>query len=347
MIVDIHKIFFIILATIFIYYLNIKLLKFNNKIFDDHQNYSTFFLGNPVGGYTIFLYVLFFKFYLDYLELFFLFCIFLSGILSDNKIFNAPLKRLFFQVLIIITSISFSEIGIISTRIDFIDSLLTNKLINIGFTTFCILIVINGSNFIDGLNGLVLGYYSIIVFIILNINLEAVFNFQTTLMINFLIILIVLLLANFTNKIFLGDNGSYLIGFLFSIYLIRIHQINIELSPYFIILLLWYPCFENLFSIIRKKISKSPATEPDNNHFHQLFFLYISKKLNIRNKLIANNLASVIINFYNLTIFYVAIQKLNSSTFQIQLLTINIFIYVFLYIYLKKFKDKYSDKIFN
>ena len=146
MIVDIHKIFFIILATIFIYYLNIKLLKFNNKIFDDHQNYSTFFLGNPVGGYTIFLYVLFFKFYLDYLELFFLFCIFLSGILSDNKIFNAPLKRLFFQVLIIITSISFSEIGIISTRIDFIDSLLTNKLINIVFTTFCILIVINGSN---------------------------------------------------------------------------------------------------------------------------------------------------------------------------------------------------------
>ena len=75
--------------------------------------------------------------------------------------------------------------------------------------------MINGSNFIDGLNGLVLGYYSIIVFIILNINLEAVFNFQTTLMINFLIILIVLLLANFTNKIFLGDNGSYLVDFYF------------------------------------------------------------------------------------------------------------------------------------
>ncbi len=347
MIVDIHKLFFIILATIFIYYLNIKFFKFNNKIFDEHQNYSTFILGNPVGGYTIFLFILFFKFYLDYLELFFLFCIFVSGILSDNKIFNSPFKRLFFQVLIIITSISFSEIGIMSTRVEFIDSLLANKFVNIIFTTFCILIVINGTNFIDGLNGLVLGYYSIIVFIILNTKLDVVYNFQTNLMVNLLIILIILLLINFTNKIFLGDNGSYLIGFLFSIYLIRIHQTNIELSPYFIILLLWYPCFENLFSIIRKKISKTFATEADNNHFHQLFFLYLCKNLNIKNKLIANNLSSIIINFYNLTIFYIGIQKLNSSTFQMQLIAINIFIYIFLYISLKKFKDKNSGKIFN
>ena len=345
MIVDLYKILLIILATILIYHLNFKFLKFNNKIFDEHQNYSTSILGNPVGGYTIFLCIIFFKLYFGYLELFFLFCIFVSGILSDNKIFNSPNKRLLFQVLIIITSISFSDIGIVSTRIEFIDTLLMNKIINIIFTTFCILIVINGSNFIDGLNGLVLGYYSSIIFIILKTNLEVVFDFQNTLMINFLIILMILLLANFTNKIFLGDNGSYLIGFLFSIYLIRIHQINLELSPYFIILLLWYPCFENLFSIIRKKISKILATKADNNHFHQLFFLYISKKLNIKNKLIANNLTSIIISFYNLCIFYIGIQKLNSSTFQIQLITINILIYISFYIYFKRFKEKSSDNV--
>ena len=42
MIVDTHKILFIIFLTIFIYHLNIKLLKFNNKIFDEHQNYLKF-----------------------------------------------------------------------------------------------------------------------------------------------------------------------------------------------------------------------------------------------------------------------------------------------------------------
>lgn len=347
MIVDIHKILFIIFLTILIYHLNIKLFKFNNKIFDEHQNFSSSILGNPIGGYTIFLYILFFKLYFDYLELFFLFCIFVSGILSDNKIFNSPVRRLFFQILIIIICISFSEIGIVSTRIDLIDSLLTNKVINIIFSTFCILIVINGSNFIDGLNGLVLGYYCSIILIILSTNLDVVFNFENILMINFLIILVFLLLANFANKIFLGDNGSYLIGFLFSIYLIRLHQSNVELSPYFIILLLWYPCFENLFSIIRKKINKTLATKADNNHFHQLLFLYISKRLDIKNKIIANNLTSILINFYNLSIFYIGMQKLNSSTFQIQLIIFNILIYIYLYIFLKKFKDKMYNKIFN
>ena len=36
------------------------------------------------------------------------------------------------------------------------------------FTTFCLAILINGSNFIDGLNGLLIGYY-------LLINLSSIF----------------------------------------------------------------------------------------------------------------------------------------------------------------------------
>ena len=100
-------------------------------------------------------------------------------------------------------------------------------------------------------------------------------------------------------------------------------------------------------SIIRKKISKTLATKADNNHFHQLLFLYISKKLDIKNKIIANNLTSIVINFYNLSIFYIGMQKLNSSTFQIQLIIFNILIYIYLYIFLKKFKDKMYNKIFN
>ena len=339
MIADIYKTIPIIFISVVIYYLNIKLFKFNRKNFDAHQNFSTKLLGNPIGGYSIFLFILFFKFYFDYFELFFLFCIFVSGILSDNKIFNSPIRRLIFQILIIITCISFSELGIVSTRIDFVDSLLMNNIINILFTTFCILIVINGSNFIDGLNGLVIGYYSVILLILLNSDLEIKLNFQESLLLNFLIVLLVLLIANFANKIFLGDNGSYLIGFLFSIYLIRIHQINSELSPYFIILLLWYPCFENLFSIIRKKVSKISITNPDNNHLHQLFFLFISKKFKIQNKLLANNITSIIINIYNFSIFYIGFQKLNSSNLQIKLIAINILIYICFYYYLKKFKN--------
>ena len=95
---------------------------------------------------------------------------------------------------------------------------------------------------------------------------------------NILPILIILLILNIFNKIYLGDSGSYLIGFLFSYYLISIYEQNQIISPFFIILLLWYPCFENLFSILRKQKFKKSAVEPDTKHFHQLLYFFFTKK---------------------------------------------------------------------
>ena len=56
------------------------------------------------------------------------------------------------------------------------------------------------------------------------------------------------------NKLFMGDSGAYVLGTICGYLLIKVHGENQEISPYFIILLFWYPCFENLFSIIRKII---------------------------------------------------------------------------------------------
>ena len=67
------------------------------------------------------------------------------------------------------------------------------------------------------------------------------------------------------------------------------------MSPFFIVLLLWYPCFENLFSIIRKyRLNLSPLNS-DNKHFHQLLFYFIKKKFNL-SALTSNNLGSIFIN---------------------------------------------------
>ncbi len=342
MTIDFYKLVLLFLISNLVYFFNLKFLRSTDQKIYIHQKYSSDFLGNPMGGYVIFFFLILFKLYLDYLELFFLFIIFFLGIMSDIKIFNSPIKRLFFQIFVILTFISFSEIGITSTRIDFIDYLLMNKMINVLFTTFCILIVINGSNFIDGLNGLVTGYYLIIITLLLNYELNLDLYFQSNLLVNFVIVLIILLLLNFLNKVFLGDNGSYLIGFFFSIYLIKVHQVNSSISPYFIILLLWYPCFENLFSIIRKKITKVSATNPDNSHLHQLFFQFILKKYKVKNKLTANNLTSLIINTYHLLIFYAGFQSINLTNVQLYLLGINLTVYICLYIFLNKFNENLS-----
>ena len=110
------------------------------------------------------------------------------------------------------------------------------------------MIVLNGSNFIDGLNGLVIGYFIIVIFFLLNLDIDLNYFHNTEdVYQNFLVILCYLLILNFFNLIFLGDGGAYLIGFILSITLIKIHQIYPDVSPYFIILLLWYPCFEIYF----------------------------------------------------------------------------------------------------
>ena len=43
-------------------------------------------------------------------------------------------------------------------------------------------------------------------------------------------------------------------------------------------ILLWYPAFENLFSLIRRSFKKN-VSEADKLHLHQLIFRYLNKKI--------------------------------------------------------------------
>ena len=157
-------------------------------------------------------------------------------------------------------------------------------------------------------------------------------------MITIIIVFSYLILFNYFNKLYIGDSGSYSIGFLLGYILLQIYENNPYFSPYFIALLLWYPVFEILFSIIRKiKINKSPL-KPDNKHLHHLLFLYFKKKLKY-NTNITNNLTSILIIFYNVLIFLIATQNIYSSTLHVLLFTLNIFIYLVLYSKLNHLKN--------
>ena len=54
-----------------------------------------------------------------------------------------------------------------STNLQILDLILENKFLSIFFTTFCILILVNGTNFIDGTNLNVISYYFSISIILL------------------------------------------------------------------------------------------------------------------------------------------------------------------------------------
>jgi UDP-N-acetylmuramyl pentapeptide phosphotransferase/UDP-N-acetylglucosamine-1-phosphate transferase len=314
------------------------LLNYSGQI---HQIFTGIKKVPLTGGIFILIFssIILFKF--DYLYVLFIFLIFLIGLLSDLNYITSVKIRFLIQLLIVSIFVYSLEIIIGSTRISYLDLILTNKSFALIFTIFCLMIVINGSNFIDGLNGLVLGYYISIFGILIKLNLFDKLNFDSSLLIYFVSVLIYLYFLNIFNKLFLGDNGAYLLGIVFSILLIKIYQLDQNFSPFFIVLLLWMPCFENLFSIIRKFFYKISPTSPDNNHFHQLVFLFIKNSFKIKNGL-ANNFSSLIIILYNLIVFYLGSIDIFNTKYQMMLITVNITIYLLVYKILFKYKHKRS-----
>ena len=306
---------------------------------DNHQKFASKFKTPLTGGIFFFLSILFFYEELGINFLLFSILILILGIISDLKLIVSAKKRLIFQILIVLSFIILNDIQITNTRIDLLDKLISYKYLNYFFVCFCILIVINGSNFFDGLNTLSSGYYLLITLIMIYINLIDNLVFQELFLKNIFLVLFIIFVYNFCNKIFIGDSGSYLLGFVFSILLINFYNNNQQLSPFYIILLLWYPAFETLFSMIRKNILNRSPMRPDSNHLHQLIFYYIRKKY-FKKILVANLVSANIINMYNLIIFLVATQFLFNTQVQLILILLNLLIYTV--IYFKLFLYKYN-----
>ena len=278
-------------------------------------------------------------YYLDLLNLIYIFFIFCVGFLSDTKKINSPRIRFIIQALVVLGVIYFSSITVTATKIIFIDQLLTHNIFRIFFTIFCILIVINGCNFIDGVNTSLIGYCLIISSSLYYLESNGIEVSQIVNFYNLIPILFALFILNFFNKLYLGDGGSYFLGLLFALCLINTYQINNDISPYFIVCLLWYPAYENLFSILRKtNFSRSPLN-PDTNHLHQIIFLHLRKKLNIKSVYL-NTFTGMVINFYNLVCIFIATQFYNHTITQISIIIFNIIIYTFLYKSLLPAKDK-------
>jgi UDP-N-acetylmuramyl pentapeptide phosphotransferase/UDP-N-acetylglucosamine-1-phosphate transferase len=135
--------------------------------------------------------------------------------------------------------------------------------------------VANAYNIIDGFNGL----SATAAMVNLLGLLFLAFTFAEYQLV-FVIVSIILAILGFwwsnypRGKIFLGDGGSYLIGFLIALLSLNLSQTHhLGMSPYAVLLLAAYPITETVFSIFRRKfIYKTRAMQPDNLHLHQLVF---------------------------------------------------------------------------
>ncbi len=307
-----------------------------------HQKFSGITNVPLTGGIFIFFSILYLYFNEIESIIFFLSLLFILGLATDLKITDSPKIRFLIQTALLFLIVYSSDLQITPTRVYVIDLIISNVLLSYLFSTFCLLILINGSNFIDGLNGLLVGYYLLISIVFYQLDLINFLNIENSNSLLFLVILLFLFLLNLFKKSFMGDTGAYILGFFYGYLLIKIYVEYQTFSPFFVILLLWYPCFENLFSILRKfQLKKSPI-KPDNNHLHQLIFFYLKKKYKHKS-IFANNYGSLIILSYNLIIFSFGIQNVSNTQYQIILLMLNILVYCA--IYFKLFAFKYKLKV--
>lgn len=334
-----ESIFYLILLPI-TYLINITyiknkfLLNFNGP---KHQKFTNKKIVPLSGGLVIVIFLLNNYIFTDIQLCAIILLIFTLGIMSDYNSSFSPFLRIFFQLCIIFTMILTFDLEITNTQVFFIDFLLKQKFINYVFCAFCLLIILNGTNFMDGCNNVVLGYYLIITLILFKLNFFSTIGIENYFIYGLIILFFILILFNSFEKLYLGDNGVYVLALIFGFYLIKIYFNNPAISPYFIVLLLWYPAFENLFSIARKFQFKKSPLEADTYHFHQLLFFALNKAY-FKSKNLSNNMVGLLITTYNLIIILLAIINIYNSKYQLILIIINILIYIILYIRLYRYR---------
>jgi UDP-N-acetylmuramyl pentapeptide phosphotransferase/UDP-N-acetylglucosamine-1-phosphate transferase len=328
-----------LIIFIYISVISLSLIFIQSKYFilvdapRDQTHKSTYNKNTPlIGGMYMFITMATYMPYTEYtnhsyLVIAFLFSLLTLGIFSDLKTSFSPKLRLFLQSLLVGFFIFLLELKINKTGLFFLDYFIDNSIFNLFFTAVCIIILINGSNFCDGVNCNVVGYYLILALAIFFIELPRPTNYPDITVI--ILILFVFYLVNLFQKSFLGDNGVYVIAAFMGIYVISFINLNNNISPLLALNLLWYPAFENLFTIIRRINANRTIDAADGLHFHTLL---LNKIFSFnKNFIFSNSLAGILLNLFMFIGIFLSMNYHNDAKILMLILLVNIIIYVLIY----------------
>ena len=210
-----------------------------------------------------------------------LFAIMVIGFIDDILVLT-PLSKLLGETLAGIALIGFADIRITHlhgifgiNEIGIIPSYL--------ISLFILIAIINAVNLIDGIDGLASGLgilYCLFFAIYFGLVGEAGWSFIGIGMIGSLAVFFIYNVFGNREKIFMGDSGSLLLGYLLTAFVFRFCEINalgsipaqfhMSASPAVAICVLTVPIFDTIrVSITRIKKGRSPF-QPDKNHIHHL-----------------------------------------------------------------------------
>jgi UDP-N-acetylmuramyl pentapeptide phosphotransferase/UDP-N-acetylglucosamine-1-phosphate transferase len=173
--------------------------------------------------------------------------------------------------------------GVTVSRLDLpgVDLLfLTVPALAVLFTAFAVGGLCNAFNMVDGVHGLSSGL-ALIALVALGFIAQQ-HNDVVLAQLSFSIAAVVLgfLLVNFpAGKLFLGDGGAYLIGFMVAWVAILLPFRNASVSPWASLLICSYPVFEAVFSMLRRRARAHLPAHPDALHLHSLLRARLTRRL--------------------------------------------------------------------
>ena len=191
--------------------------------------------------------------------------IFLIGFLDDKYSISPDKKLILLLIFCYLFVLSDNTVLIDNIRIDFLNlNIEINKFAPI-FTSIVIIAFMMASSMFDGTNGQSSSFFIFTLLVLILLNNYIIFPAITL-----IIVLLIFLFFNLKSKIFLGDNGVFILSFIISVFYIKTYNIYQSINFDHLILISLIPILDLIrVSILRIAKGQNPM-KPDKFHFHHL-----------------------------------------------------------------------------
>ena len=281
------------------------------------------------GGVSIYLFYLIIVYFFEFnhnIELIIAIGFFICVIgLIDDRVNLTPSTKITFTVIpsiyLILNGITLPNLG----NYEYIEAINLGKF-QIPFLILASGLLINATNYIDGVDGLLLTFFGCC----LGYYIFLIEDTKTIYLIKLLLIPVVInLILNMLHsksklKIFSGNSGSLFIGFFISFLTVNLYK-DFDIHPVYLIWPLWYPVYDFLFVSTNRFIKKKSIFNADNSHLHHKFFKKFKK----------NHFKTVLLFFIsNILVIYFGFLISDFS----KILSLITFIFGFLFYFILRFK---------
>jgi len=254
------------------------------------------------------------------------FFICIIGFIDDRINLNPSIKIIFIIIPsahLILSGININNLG----NYEYIGLLNLGKF-QLPFLILATGLLINATNYIDGVDGLLLTFFicSLGYYIFLIEETNTIYLIKLLLVPVILNLIMNLLPSKSKIKIFSGNTGSLFIGFFISFLTIELYN-SFNIHPVYLIWQLWYPVYDFLFVSTNRAILKKSIFSADNSHLHHKVLIKFKK----------NHLKTILLFFIlNVLIIYLGFLISNFS----KLISLITFIFGFFFYFTMRFKFK-------